>query len=66
MIKELDLTRRIITTYLKSTGTSEAIKEAIIIASKIDEELFLEHIKALIDIFTKAKEDLERWQNVNN
>lgn len=63
MSKELNLTRRIITTYLSSTDKSEALREAIIIASKSDEELFLEHIKALIEIFTKAKEELERWQN---
>lgn len=66
MSKELNLTRRIITTYLNSADTPEALKEAIIIASKSDEKLFLEHIKALIEIFTKAKEELERWQNVNN
>lgn len=63
MSKELNLTRRIITTYLSSTDKSEALREAIIIASKSDEELFLEHIKALIEIFTKAKEELERWQS---
>ena len=66
MSKELNLTRHIITTYLSSTDKSEALREAMIIASKSDEELFLEHIKALIEIFTKAKEELERWQNVNN
>ena len=66
MSKELNLTRMIITTYLNSADTPEALKEAIIIASKSDEKLFLEHIKALIEIFTKAKEELERWQNVNN
>ena len=63
MSKELNLTRMIITTYLNSADTPEALKEAIIIASKSDEKLFLEHIKALIEIFTKAKEELERWQN---
>ena len=66
MSKELNLTRMIITTYLNSADTPEALKEAIIIASKSDEKLFLEHIKALIEIFTKAKEELERWQNDNN
>lgn len=63
MSKELNLTRMIITTYLNSADTPEALKEAIIIASKSDEKLFLEHIKALIEIFTKAKEELERWQS---
>lgn len=63
MSKELILTRMIITTYLNSADTPEALKEAIIIASKSDEKLFLEHIKALIEIFTKAKEELERWHN---
>lgn len=63
MSKELILTRMIITTYLNSAGTPEALKEAIIIASKSDEKLFLEHIKALIEIFTKAKEELERCQS---
>lgn len=63
MSKELILTRMIITTYLKSADTPEALKEAIIIASKSDEKLFLEHIKALIEIFTKAKEELERMQS---
>lgn len=62
MSKELILTRTIITTYLTSVDTSEALKEAILIASKSDEKLFLEHIKALIKIFTRAKEELERWQ----
>ena len=63
MSKELILTRMIITTYLNSADTPEALKEAIIIASKLDEKLFLEHIKALIEIFTKAKEELERMQS---
>ena len=63
MSKELILTRMIITTYLNSADTPEALKESIIIASKSDEKLFLEHIKALIEIFTKAKEELERMQN---
>lgn len=63
MSKELILTRMIITTYLNSADTPEALKEAIIIASKSDEKIFLEHIKALIEIFTKAKEELERWQS---
>ena len=63
MNNEVAVTRRIITTYLKSTGTPEAFKETIIIAAKLDEELFLEHIKALIEIFTTAKEELERRQS---
>lgn len=63
MSNEIHTTRKIITTFLRSIGTTEALNEAVIINAKINEKLFLEHVKALIDIFTKAKEELEKMQN---
>ena len=63
MNKEIEITRRIIKTYLSSIGTTEALNEAVVIGSKVNEKLFLEHIKALIEIFTKAKEELEKCQS---
>lgn len=63
MSKEVEISRQIISTYLLNSKSDEGYNEGITIAFKLDEELFLEHIKALIDIFTKAKEELERWQS---
>ena len=63
MSKEVKITRNIISTYLINCGIDEGYKEGLIIAAKLDEKLFLEHVKALIEIFTKAKEELERWQS---
>lgn len=63
MSKEVKITRNIISTYLTNCGSDEGYKEGLIIAAKLDEKLFLEHVKALIEIFTKAKEELERWQS---
>lgn len=66
MSKEVEITRKIISNYLLNSDSTDGYKEGIMISTKTDEKLFLEHIKALINIFTKAKEELERWQNDNN
>lgn len=63
MSKEVEITRNIISTYLINCGIDEGYKEGLIIAAKLDEELFLGHVKALIKIFTKTKEELERCQS---
>ena len=63
MSKEVKITRNIISTYLTNCGSDEGYKEGLIIAAKLDEELFLGHVKALIKIFTKTKEELERCQS---
>lgn len=55
----VEITRCIISTYLINCGTDEGYKDGVVIASKLDDKILLEHIKSLIEIFTFAKENLE-------
>ena len=57
------MARNIISTYLINCGTDEGYKEGVIIATKIDDKILLEHVKSLIEIFTIAKEKLENKFN---
>ena len=63
MSKEVEITREIIVTYLGSLDKNVTIEEAILIGVVRRNDILLEHVNALINIFTKAKEELERWQN---
>lgn len=58
-MKEIELTRRIIVAYLGSIDDTEAIKEAGLIGMGEHDDILLEHIGALINIFTRAKKFLE-------
>lgn len=59
MSKEIELARRIIVAYLGSIDDTEAIKEAGLIGMGEHDDILLEHIGALINIFTRAKNFLE-------
>ena len=63
MSKEVEITREIIVTYLGSLDKNVTIEEAILIGVVRRNDILLEHGNALINIFTKAKEELERMQN---
>ena len=63
MSKEVEITRKIIVTYLGSLDKNVTIEEAILIGVVRRNDILLEHVNALINIFTKAKEELERWQS---
>lgn len=60
-VGELQFAKNFICNYLND-GTTEGIAEAMEIRMG-DNELLLKHLNVLIDIFTKAEEELERWQN---
>ena len=58
-MSEVEVAKRVIVSYLKNSNSSTAsIAEAFEIELE-NNELLLEHIKALINIFNKAKEELE-------
>lgn len=59
MSKEVELARKIIVAYLGSIDDTEAIKEAGLIGMGEHDDILLEHIGALINIFTRAKNFLE-------
>ena len=63
MSKEVEITRKIIVTYLGSLDKNVTIEEALLIGVVRRNDILLEHVNALINIFTKAKEELERWQS---
>lgn len=57
-MNELEFTKHFIITYLSQVQTPDAIYDICEIRSGNNKPL-LEHIKALINIFAKAKEQLE-------
>ena len=58
-MSEVEVAKRVIVSYLKNSNSSTAsIAEAFEIELE-NNELLLEHIKALINIFNRAKEELE-------
>lgn len=62
-MSEVEVAKRVIVSYLKNANSSTAsIAEAFEIELE-NNELLLEHIKALINIFNKAKEELENNNN---
>ena len=60
-MNELQFAKNFICNYLNN-GTTEGIAEAMEIRMG-DNELLLKHLNVLIDIFTKAEEELERRQS---
>lgn len=58
-MKEVELVRRIIVTYLGSINNTKAIEEAVLIGTGEHDDILLEHINALVNIFIKAKKFLE-------
>lgn len=62
-MSEVEVAKRVIVSYLKNYNSSTAsIAEAFEIELE-NNELLLEHIKALVNIFNKAKEELENNNN---
>lgn len=57
-MKETDLAKEIIITFLEKSQTPDALADIYEITSG-NNKLLLGHIIALINIFTKAKEQLE-------
>lgn len=65
-MSEVEVAKRVIVSYLKNSNSSTAsIAEAFEIELE-NNELLLEHIKALINIFNKAKEELENSEVVKD
>lgn len=61
-MNELEFTKNFIITYLSQDQTPDAIYDIYKIRSG-NNKLLLEHITAIINIFTKAKEQLEGDKN---
>lgn len=59
MGREIEVSKDIIVKYLTSSLTAQGINELLEIQNG-SKELLYEHIKALYDIFGKAKDDLEK------
>lgn len=62
MKREIEIARSIITTYLTSLDESEPMIEAMSICTG-NNILLLQHINALINIFNRAKTELEIMLN---
>ena len=61
-MSEVEVAKRVLVSYLKNANSSISIAEGLEIKAG-NNELLLEHIKALINIFNKAKKELERRQS---
>ena len=61
-MNELEFTKHFIITYFSQAQTIDAISDIYEIRSG-NNKILLEHITAIINIFTKAKEQLEGDKN---
>ena len=59
MLSELDVAKYMIISYLNTNINGDSLS-ALFAIQQGDKEELLEHIKALIPIFIKAKEQLEK------
>lgn len=59
MLSELDVAKYMIISYLNNNINADSLS-ALFAIQQGDKEELLEHIKALIPIFIKAKEQLEK------
>ena len=65
MLNELDVAKRMIISYLNDNVNADSLS-ALFAIQQGDKEELLEHIKALIPIFIKAKEQLEKEMENDN
>lgn len=65
MLSELDVAKHMIISYLNNNINGDSLS-ALFAIQQGDKEELLEHIKALIPIFIKAKEQLEKEMENDN
>ena len=65
MLSELDVAKYMIISYLNNNINGDSLS-ALFAIQQGDKEELLEHIKALIPIFIKAKEQLEKEMENDN
>lgn len=65
MLSELDVAKYMIISYLNTNINGDSLS-ALFAIQQGDKEELLEHIKALIPIFIKAKEQLEKEMENDN
>lgn len=65
MLNELDVAKYMIISYLNTNINGDSLS-ALFAIQQGDKEELLEHIKALIPIFIKAKEQLEKEMENDN
>ena len=65
MLNELDVAKHMIISYLNNNINADSLS-ALFAIQQGDKEELLEHIKALIPIFIKAKEQLEKEMENDN
>lgn len=65
MLSELDVAKYMIISYLNNNINGDSLS-ALFAIQQGDKEELLEHIKALIPIFIKAKEQLEKEMENGN
>ncbi len=65
MLSELDVAKHMIISYLNNNVNGDSLS-ALFEIQQGDKEELLEHIKALIPIFIKAKEQLEKEMENDN
>lgn len=65
MLSELDVAKRMIVSYLNNNVNTDSLS-ALFAIQRGDKEELLEHLNALIPIFIKAKEQLEKEMENDN